>query len=142
MQAFLPFKGKEPAIVATSTAALLFPEQMMVGHSSYVVSKQAVSKLVQIIAVEHPDIHVVSIHPGVVETQMYYKSEVQGVTLDSVQLAAHFTLWASSPEAHFANGRFLWSNWDVVELKANAQKLQESPGLFRITFGGWPYSEL
>ena len=142
VQTFLPFKGKDPVIVGTSTAAVHFPEQLMVGHSSYIVSKLAINKLIQLLVVEHPDIHAVSIHSGVIETQMYHKAEVDGLTADTIQLSAHFTLWASSPEARFANGRFLWCNWDVDELKENAQKIQDSGDLFKLTFGGWPYAHL
>lgn len=36
--------------------------------------------------------------------------------LDKANLAGNFVVWAASPEADFLKGRFVWSNWDVVEL--------------------------
>jgi NAD(P)-dependent dehydrogenase (short-subunit alcohol dehydrogenase family) len=129
-------------MVGVSTGAVSFPEKFLVGHSSYVVAKIAIIKLMQMIGVENPDVRTVTIHPGVIETQMYTKAELPGLVPDSIHLAAHFTLWVTSDEARFANGRFLWLNWDVDELKANAKKIEESPDLFRVTIGGWPYQPL
>ena len=36
----------------------------------------------------------------------------------AVDLPAHFAVWAASREAAFLHGRFVWSEWDVEELKA------------------------
>jgi hypothetical protein len=47
-------------------------------------------------------------------------------------------VWLSLPEAQFLNGRFVYVNWDVDELKAKAQEI--SSGL-QLTAGiyGWPF---
>ena len=36
----------------------------------------------------------------------------------SVDLAGHFAVWCASPEAAFLHGRFVWSSWDVDELRS------------------------
>lgn len=34
-----------------------------------------------------------------------------------VELPASYMIWASSPEAAFVKGKFVWAHWDVDELK-------------------------
>jgi hypothetical protein len=47
-------------------------------------------------------------------------------------------VWLTSPEASFLNGRHVWSNWDVPQLKEKAEDIKS--GLL-LTSGiyGWPY---
>ena len=47
-------------------------------------------------------------------------------------------VWLASPEARFLKGKFLWSNWDVEELKARRDEL-ESSTLLSVALGGWPF---
>lgn len=54
-----------------------------------------------------------------------------------VSLPAHFLLWLASSEARFLNGKFVWANWDVSELKAAAAKLPED--IMTLGVKGWPY---
>ena len=53
-------------------------------------------------------------------------------------LAAHFMVWLSSEEAAFLKGRFVFSNWDVNELKDRANEIKNGNSM-TISFGGWPY---
>lgn len=53
-----------------------------------------------------------------------------------VQLAGDFTVWVASPEAAFVNGKFVWCNWDVDELKEKRGEI-EGTGLFETTLEGW-----
>jgi hypothetical protein len=65
-------------------------------------------------------------------------SEAEPVlTYDAVELPASFAVWIVSPEAEFLRGKFVWSNWDVEELKAKKDQLISSQDL---TLGllGWP----
>jgi hypothetical protein len=57
----------------------------------------------------------------------------------TVKLSAHFILWAASPEAAFAAGRFLWCEWDVTQLKAEAKKFQEDQLFLTTGILGWPF---
>ena len=54
-----------------------------------------------------------------------------------VSLPAHFLLWLASSEASFLNGKFVWANWDVSELKAAVAKLPED--IMTLGVKGWPY---
>lgn len=60
------------------------------------------------------------------------------LTLMLVSLPASFNVWLASPEARFLKGRFLWANWDVDELKAQAKEIQASAQL-SIGLVGWPF---
>jgi hypothetical protein len=55
-----------------------------------------------------------------------------------VSLPASFILWLASPEARFLKGKFVWSNWDVDELKEHREELESSTKL-NIGLGGWPF---
>jgi hypothetical protein len=59
---------------------------------------------------------------------------------DLVSLPASFNVWLASPEARFLKGKFLWANWDVDELKAQAKEIEESTQL-SIGLGGWPFQD-
>ena len=52
------------------------------GSSSYVTSKLATIKLFEFVAAEYPDVQVVTIHPGVVDTALNSKSEYEGLPMD------------------------------------------------------------
>lgn len=43
-----------------------------------------------------------------------------------VSLPASFMVWAASKEARFLSGKFVWTNWDVDELKAAASVIEGS----------------
>ena len=53
-----------------------------------------------------------------------------------VQLAGNFTIWTASPEAAFANGKFLWCEWDVDVLKKSKEEIQGS-SILTTDFKGW-----
>jgi NAD(P)-dependent dehydrogenase (short-subunit alcohol dehydrogenase family) len=83
VQVFLPTKGKNPVIIGTSTAAVTLPVAMVTDGSSYVASKLGLIKFLEVLAAEYPDIHITTIHPGIVATDMFSKSGMVGVPLDS-----------------------------------------------------------
>jgi hypothetical protein len=57
---------------------------------------------------------------------------------DLVSLPASFNVWLASPEARFLKGKFLWANWDVDELKAEAKEIEAGTQL-SIGLVGWPF---
>jgi short-subunit dehydrogenase len=65
-------------LIGTSTGAVTLPAAMLTEGSSYVGSKVGLIKVMEILAAEFPDVHVVTIHPGVVETSMFEKSGMEG----------------------------------------------------------------
>lgn len=57
-----------------------------------------------------------------------------------VSLPASFNVWLASPEARFLKGKFLWCNWDVDELKAQAEEIEKGTKL-SIGLVGWPFND-
>lgn len=55
----------------------------------------------------------------------------------TVNLPAHFLVWATSEEAKFLKNKFVFANWDVEELKARADEIAGSPEL-TISLNGFP----
>ncbi|KAF5131500.1 hypothetical protein E5D57_007855 [Metarhizium anisopliae] len=45
-------------------------------------------------------------------------------------------VWLASPEADLLKGKYIWANWDVIELKERAKEIAESY-LFTMKLGGW-----
>ncbi|KAJ5680858.1 Glucose/ribitol dehydrogenase [Penicillium majusculum] len=97
------------------------------GFASYSVAKFAVFRLWDSLAFANPGISVFHIQPAI------------GFE-DHVSLPASFSVWLASPEARFLKGKFLWTNWDVDELKAKAKEIEESNQL-SIGLGGWPFQD-
>ena len=154
-KAFMPHHNKDAAIIGVSTMGAVFPAKMLTGLTSYVASKAAMTKFMEIFAAENPDVQTIAIHPGAIETDMYEKSEMAGkihvskskfillkyrqvLTIATVALPAHFTVWAASPEAKFLHGKFVSVNYDVGELKAQEKEL-ESSNLLELSYGGFPF---
>ena len=46
----------------------------------------------------------------------------------AVELPASYMVWASSPEADFIKGKFVWVHWDVKELRALLEKNADQKG--------------
>ncbi|KAI5927535.1 hypothetical protein F4810DRAFT_706290 [Camillea tinctor] len=109
---------------------------------AYCVAKMAVFRLWDTVARVRPDISVFHTQPGVVLTQMNLETggaaSVEGVQTDDVSLPASFNVWLASPEARFLRGKFLWCNWDVDELKAQAKEIEAGTKL-NIGLVGWPF---
>ncbi|MCJ1247044.1 hypothetical protein MMC30_004255 [Trapelia coarctata] len=131
------------AILGVTTGASCLPPAMLPGLSAYISSKLAQVKLLEFLAVENPNIFVASLHPGMVDTDMFRKSggQAEVMPMDKVQLPAHFLVWLASPEAAFLKGRLLWANWDVEELKSQAEEIKSEQ---KMTAGiiGWPYPHM
>ena len=107
-----------------------------VGKSAYQVSKLANSKLFEDIAAEHPELFVLNIQPGVVDSELNKKSDIPGLKLDDVQLPGNFAVWAASPEARFLNSKYVWCNFDVEELVARKAEFEE-PTFLKLGLDGW-----
>jgi hypothetical protein len=57
-----------------------------------------------------------------------------------VSLPASFIIWLASPEARFLKGKFVWANWDIDELKAQAKMIEEAAYL-SVGLVGWPFDD-
>jgi len=156
VRAFLPHAVSDAVVLSTNTAAAHVP--YFPGMSGYSASKMAGGKIFEYLHHEYPEMFVLNVHPGVIQTGMTAKAVEAGVDLPFddgkldlcpcvyeamlttpliAKLPASFMVWAASKEAKFLNGRFAWANWDVDELKAAAAEIE---GGNRFTTGllGWP----
>ncbi|KAK7977173.1 oxidoreductase [Apiospora saccharicola] len=136
-QAFLRHAATEEAVVCnvSSNAAYL---NFANAFAAYSVGKLAAYRVWDALAFAHPHLRVYHLQPGIVDTDM--NRAAGGVAAlgyeDHVSLPAGFMLWLASPEAAFLKGKFLWSNWDVDELKARAEEIENSME-FNIQAVGW-----
>ncbi|KAF7561181.1 hypothetical protein G7046_g2945 [Stylonectria norvegica] len=139
LRAFLPVAaqpkeggdGKGATIIHISTAAIFMP--YIPGYSSYRGSKAAATKLFEYAAGEHPEHFVLQLHPGLIlstGTASRIAESVAGYPSEDVALSADFVNWAVSSEARFLNGRFVFANWDVEDLKALEPELAKDPMRF------------
>ena len=62
------------------------------------------------------------------------------VTVDHVvvTLPGSFFVWASTKQATFLHGRFVWCNWDVDELFAMKSRFETDSGFLKIGLQGPP----
>lgn len=63
---------KDAVLIELSTGATVMPATPT--YSSYQASKLAATKFFDVVGAEHPEIRVMNVHPGVVETAMGSKS--------------------------------------------------------------------
>ncbi|TKA47066.1 hypothetical protein B0A54_02544 [Friedmanniomyces endolithicus] len=138
-KAFMPSRKPHSTIISVNAGSIQVPGPFSAGFSSYNSSKFAVLKMFEILAVENPDVHVVSMHPGVVDTEMKRKNDMPSPHMDAVELPSHFAVWLCSHEAKFLRGKFVWSNWDVEEMMAKRTEIETSM-LLTANCIGWPFT--
>ncbi|RFU26478.1 hypothetical protein B7463_g9865, partial [Scytalidium lignicola] len=140
-QAFLRYASADAVAIDVSS----FAAHVNFSHefASYSIAKLAIFRLWDSLAFANPDINIFHLQPGVVDTAM--NREAGGVAAlgfeDDVSLPASFNVWLASPESRFLKGKFLWANWDVDELKAQAKEIEAST-LLSIGLGGWPFQNV
>ncbi|KAK7946712.1 uncharacterized protein PG986_011033 [Apiospora aurea] len=138
----IPKASQMNASFLTITAGVIqFPIKMLVGNSGYLVSKLALAKTTEFLAQENPNVFFASIHPGTVDTKIFRASgsTPDMMPMDSPRLAAGFMLWLTKPDAKFLNGKTVWANWDVTELKAMRESISVT-GKLNIGLTGWPFT--
>ncbi|KAI0310636.1 NAD-P-binding protein [Amylostereum chailletii] len=113
-------------IVAVGSAAA---QLRMSNNSDYGVSKHALNRLVEYIALgqkslflhdfENPNIKAFTLHPGVIATQMAEEAGAVEAFLmpDSVDLPAATMLYLTSGKADWLNGRYVSASWDLGEVE-------------------------
>ncbi|PWY84977.1 putative NADP(+)-dependent dehydrogenase [Aspergillus heteromorphus CBS 117.55] len=140
IKTLLPTARPQHATIIAITAITTFPATALPGLSAYVGSKLALHKVIEFVAAENPNVFAAALHPGMVETGVFRKSggDKERLPMDDVSLPADFMVWLASPEAAFLNGRQVWANWDVEELKLRRGRIG---GGLELTAGvyGWPF---
>jgi len=136
-QAFLKHKAPSATLVAINTGAAHI--YYMGPMPAYVASKAGAARLMDQLAAENLDVRVFNLHPGMIKSEMSEKAGMSAMASDAPELPAAVSVWLSSPEADFLRGRFLWSNWDVEELKAMKGEIEKSEAMFQLNLVGWPF---
>lgn len=88
---------------------------------AYSLSKASGTLAIQLLAntIAPDTMQIVNFHPGVLYNEGWEKmgiAEDCGIPFDNIDLPAGFAVWASSKEASFLHGRYVWASWDVSEL--------------------------
>ncbi|RBR21150.1 hypothetical protein FVER53590_10668 [Fusarium verticillioides] len=108
----------------------------------YQLTKNSFATVMQQIARDTPesDMRIVSFHPSIVFTEAAKKA---GYTEDTLpwtdeNIPGGFAVWASSPEAEFLHGRFVWSTWDVNDLASGdiRKQIDSDPWLLKVGVKG------
>lgn len=134
IQSFLPHAASEgPALINISAGTSHTPP--FAGWSGYTCAKVASAKLLEHVQLENPSLHVMNVHPGVVESLMTRTVGKSGQ--DDAQLPADFVVWTTSAAAKFLKGKYVWANWDVQELMEQSKEIQEGH-LLTIGLNGLP----
>ncbi|KZV64501.1 NAD-P-binding protein [Peniophora sp. CONT] len=121
-------KTKGYIVVITSGMSQL----RMPNLSSYAISKHAVNRLVEFVAIgrvvcrretrslisktEYPNIMSFSLHPGTIRTAINAAAPSLPAP-DTTALAAATTLYLTSGKLDWLHGRYVSANWDVEELE-------------------------
>ncbi|KIK64761.1 hypothetical protein GYMLUDRAFT_195206 [Collybiopsis luxurians FD-317 M1] len=86
------------------------------------------------------DAQIISFHPGLVYSEGKTKAfERVSYKWDTMELAGDFSVWASSQEAAWLHGRFVWANWDVEELKVDPEimkRVKEEKSFLKLGVNG------
>ena len=94
-------------------------------------------KIVEFLAVEHPELRVYALNPGLVkesDSVPAFKPFAQ----DSVALVGGFILWLASGKADAFKGCTMSVNWDVDVLEKNAEKIKEG-ALLKTSYLGYKF---
>ncbi|TAQ86115.1 hypothetical protein B7494_g5559 [Chlorociboria aeruginascens] len=134
-QAFLKIARPGATLINISSGAAHIP--YIPDFSGYSAAKLAAAKLMEYVQHENPELRVFNVQPGTVETNMAKKSELRVPLYDEPGLPGAFCVWLASQESDFLAGRFIWSNWDVKELKDKSEEIKKKD-LLTLKLSGWP----
>lgn len=107
------------------------------GHSAYGLGKMINLQMAAYVAAETPNVTSVSLHPGVVSTDMVVDSFAK-FALDTPELVGGTAVWLSTEKAKFMDGRYMNSNWNVDDLYERREEIHQGNLLqidLRGTFG-------
>ncbi|KAJ8124318.1 hypothetical protein O1611_g9324 [Lasiodiplodia mahajangana] len=129
-------------LVHVSTASIHEFVMFASDYLGYGLTKHSGQLLLQLIAQDTPPekMQIVSYHPGAIYTESAKASgwAEDALPWDHVDLPGHFAVWATSPEAKFLHGRFVWASWDVEQLKNGdlRKRIDEEPAFLKIGVNG------
>ncbi|KAF4968451.1 hypothetical protein FSARC_4145 [Fusarium sarcochroum] len=122
--------NKQVRFLNLTTAGALFPP--FPGMGTYVTCKLATIKMLEAFAAENPQMRVINVHPGFLQTNMSTQLAERGVNLpfafDDISLPSDFLVWAASPQAEFLHGKIVFAAWDVNELLERKAEIAQPRG--------------
>ncbi|KAF5347397.1 hypothetical protein D9758_011257 [Tetrapyrgos nigripes] len=96
--------------------------------SSYSVSKHAVTRFVEFVTLENPNVKAYSFHPGGIRTPLSLESirkkpkevaeAMEAFLVDKPELPAATLLYLTSGKADWLSGRYVSANWDLGEVES------------------------
>ncbi|KAL3482125.1 hypothetical protein BJX99DRAFT_82477 [Aspergillus californicus] len=98
------------------------------GLSSYFMSKLAVAKFTEFLAVENPGVAAYSLSPGIVLTGMTLEA-FKPFAKDTAELVGAVTVYLAAKRPEYLSGRHLSVNWDVEELEGRKGEFENSDKL-------------
>jgi NAD(P)-dependent dehydrogenase (short-subunit alcohol dehydrogenase family) len=132
-QAFLPHAAEGAVVIHSNTS--MSHMAPWAGAGAYPLSKALSLKLMDYIAVENPQLRVISTQPCWTPTDLNGNASEAP---DSPDLAGHTFVWLASPEAEFLRNKFVWSNWDAEELVARKEEILSNKFLLTWVIDGVP----
>jgi NAD(P)-dependent dehydrogenase (short-subunit alcohol dehydrogenase family) len=102
---------------------------------AYFMSKYILDALATYVAAEYPDVTAVSMHPGLVATDMLREPFRSLFNQDSPELVGGTAVWLCQEKAKFLSGRFIAANWDVEDLLSRKEEIVKDD-LLKLTLKG------
>ncbi|KAI4927830.1 hypothetical protein J4E85_006342 [Alternaria conjuncta] len=102
---------------------------------AYFMSKFILDALATYVAAEYPNVTAVSMHPGLVATDMLREPFRSLFNQDSPELVGGTAVWLCQEKAKFLSGRFIAANWDVEDLLSRKEEIVKND-LLKLTLKG------
>ncbi|KAH6854713.1 hypothetical protein B0I37DRAFT_336765 [Chaetomium sp. MPI-CAGE-AT-0009] len=127
----LPTLDSPGTIVNLTTAGAWLIIPFMAGYS---MSKLASQQMLAQLAAAYPNITAISLHPGLVDTDMTHES-FKRFNLDTPELVGGTAVWLASEKAKFLSGRAVAAQWSVDDLVEREEEIVKE-GLLRMEMTG------
>ncbi|KAI0265621.1 NAD-P-binding protein [Gloeopeniophorella convolvens] len=105
-------KTKGRIVIVSSGAAQLRIALL----SEYCMSKFAVNRFAEFVALEYPDIKIFALQPGAIDTAIHYEAQAPVMKNDTLALPAATILFLSAGKADYLSSRYVSANWDLEEV--------------------------
>lgn len=92
------------------------------------------------VAAESPNITAVSLHPGLVLTDMTL-DDFRPFAKDTPELVGGIGVWLSTEQASFLNGKYIESNWSVEDLIERKEEIISQGKLSVVLKGDFGYEQ-
>ncbi|RFU72949.1 oxidoreductase, short chain dehydrogenase reductase family [Trichoderma arundinaceum] len=123
VNAWMPFSPQDGSAVLLNVSSMTAHAAPMITNFPYSIAKAANLKMIDFFAAENPAVHVVSLQPGIINTELGGEEKPSYVAPDTTDLPGQFCVWLLTPEARFLKNKFVWANWDVEELVARKDEI-------------------